>query len=137
VKTCVISALLSTDQVSEHRISENRDRSPNFGTQAPISQPWKSESAHLQDLPPFRSVPPFRSEQPPRRGHNQNTGPHSRQDEPMLWNKKGQSFISNRQRRKEGTFCASELAGIEPTPPRRSRVCQPLLIRLGGAFHTN
>ncbi len=25
-------------------------------------------------------------------------------------------FISNRQRRKEGTFCASELAGIEPTP---------------------
>jgi hypothetical protein len=31
--------------------------------------------------------------------------------------KKGLSFISNRQRRKEGTFCASELAGIEPTPP--------------------
>ena len=30
---------------------------------------------------------------------------------------KGLSFISNRQRRKEGTFCASELAGIEPTPP--------------------
>ncbi len=29
---------------------------------------------------------------------------------------KGLSFISNRQRRKEGTFCASELAGIEPTP---------------------
>ncbi len=27
------------------------------------------------------------------------------------------NFISNRQRRKEGTFCASELAGIEPTPP--------------------
>ncbi len=30
---------------------------------------------------------------------------------------KGLSFISNRQRRKEGTFCASQLAGIEPTPP--------------------
>jgi hypothetical protein len=30
---------------------------------------------------------------------------------------KGLSFISNRQRRKEGTLCASELAGIEPTPP--------------------
>jgi hypothetical protein len=30
---------------------------------------------------------------------------------------KGLSFITNRQRRKEGTFCASELAGIEPTPP--------------------
>ncbi len=31
--------------------------------------------------------------------------------------KKGLSFISNRQRRKERTFCASGLAGIEPTPP--------------------
>ncbi len=31
--------------------------------------------------------------------------------------KKGLSFISNRQRRKEGTYCASGLAGIEPTPP--------------------
>jgi hypothetical protein len=31
--------------------------------------------------------------------------------------KKGLSFISNRQRQKEGTFSASELAGIEPTPP--------------------
>jgi hypothetical protein len=31
--------------------------------------------------------------------------------------RKGQSFVSNRQRWKEGTFCASELAGIEPTPP--------------------
>ena len=29
---------------------------------------------------------------------------------------KGLSFISNRQRLKEGTFCRSELAGIEPTP---------------------
>jgi hypothetical protein len=29
----------------------------------------------------------------------------------------GPSFISNRQRRIEGTFCASELTGIEPTPP--------------------
>jgi hypothetical protein len=27
------------------------------------------------------------------------------------------SFSSNRQRLKEGTFCASELAGTEPTPP--------------------
>jgi hypothetical protein len=31
--------------------------------------------------------------------------------------KKGLSFMSYRQRRKEGTFGASELAGIEPTPP--------------------
>jgi hypothetical protein len=30
---------------------------------------------------------------------------------------KGLSFITNRKRRNEGTFCASELAGIEPTPP--------------------
>ncbi len=35
--------------------------------------------------------------------------------------KKGQSFISNRQRRKQGTFCASELAGIDPTPARSRR----------------
>jgi hypothetical protein len=33
------------------------------------------------------------------------------------YSEKGLSFISNRQRRKEGTFGASELAGIEPTPP--------------------
>ncbi len=31
---------------------------------------------------------------------------------------KGLSFISNRQRRKEGTFCASGLTGIEPTSAR-------------------
>jgi hypothetical protein len=31
--------------------------------------------------------------------------------------KKGLSFISNRHRRNEGTFSASEFAGIEPTPP--------------------
>ena len=30
--------------------------------------------------------------------------------------KKGLCFISNRQRRKKGTFGASEVAGIEPTP---------------------
>ncbi len=30
---------------------------------------------------------------------------------------KGVSFILNRQRQKEGTCCAWELAGIEPTPP--------------------
>ncbi len=35
--------------------------------------------------------------------------------------KKGLSFISNRQRRKEGTFRASGLAGIEPTPARSVR----------------
>jgi hypothetical protein len=38
-----------------------------------------------------------------------------------MYLRKGLSFISNRQRRKEGTFCASELAGIEviiePTQP--------------------
>ncbi len=34
---------------------------------------------------------------------------------------KGLSFISNRQRRKEGTFRASGLAGIEPTPARSGR----------------
>ncbi len=32
----------------------------------------------------------------------------------VMREKKGLSFISKRQRRKEGTFCASELAGIEP-----------------------
>jgi hypothetical protein len=32
--------------------------------------------------------------------------------------KKGLSFISNRQRRKEGTLRASGLAGIEPTSAR-------------------
>jgi hypothetical protein len=31
--------------------------------------------------------------------------------------KTGVSFISNRQLWKEATYCASELAGIEPTPP--------------------
>jgi hypothetical protein len=35
----------------------------------------------------------------------------------VVMNEKGLSFISYRQWRKEGTFCASELAGIEPTPP--------------------
>jgi hypothetical protein len=35
--------------------------------------------------------------------------------------KKGLRFISNRQLRKEGTFGASELAGIEPTPDRSGR----------------
>ncbi len=30
---------------------------------------------------------------------------------------KGWDIISNRKRRKEGTICASELAGIKPTPP--------------------
>ncbi len=35
--------------------------------------------------------------------------------------KKGLSFISNRQRQKEGTFCASVLAGIETTPARSGR----------------
>ncbi len=35
--------------------------------------------------------------------------------------RKGLSFISNRQRRKEGTFRASGLAGIEPKPARSVR----------------
>jgi hypothetical protein len=35
--------------------------------------------------------------------------------------KKGLSFLSNRQQRKEGIFCASDLAGIEPTPARSRR----------------
>jgi hypothetical protein len=30
---------------------------------------------------------------------------------------RGLSFISNRQRRKEGKFCPSQLAGIEPNTP--------------------
>jgi hypothetical protein len=48
---------------------------------------------------------------------------------------KGLNFISNRQRRKEGTFCASELAGIEPTPARSGRQGMPTLTsRLRGAF---
>jgi hypothetical protein len=44
---------------------------------------------------------------------------------PLLsMNLKGLSFISNRQRRNEGTFCASGLAGIEPTPPApEDKVC--------------
>ena len=42
----------------------------------------------------------------------------------------GISFISNRQWRKEGTFCASELVGIErirthAVPLQKSRVCPP------------
>ena len=37
--------------------------------------------------------------------------------------KKGPSFISSRQRREEGTFCASGLAGIEPTPARSMTRC--------------
>ncbi len=41
----------------------------------------------------------------------------------IRWGLKELSFISNRQRRKEGTFCASELAGIEPTPP--APICPP------------
>jgi hypothetical protein len=32
--------------------------------------------------------------------------------------KKGLSLILNRKRQKEGTFCVSALAGIEPTPAR-------------------
>jgi hypothetical protein len=45
--------------------------------------------------------------------------------------KKGLSFISNRQRRKEGTFCASELAGIEPTPSAPEEQGTPALNQLG------
>jgi hypothetical protein len=33
----------------------------------------------------------------------------------------GLSFISNRQRRKEGTFCASAFARIKPTPASSGR----------------
>ncbi len=40
--------------------------------------------------------------------------------------KKGLSFISSRQRRKEGTFRASGLAGIEPTPARSVRASHDL-----------
>ncbi len=48
--------------------------------------------------------------------------------------KKGLSFISNRQRRREGTFSASELAGIEPTPtrPRRAGYARLKLSSTGG-----
>jgi hypothetical protein len=35
--------------------------------------------------------------------------------------KKGLSLILNRQRQKEGTFCVSALAAIEPTPARSGR----------------
>jgi hypothetical protein len=35
---------------------------------------------------------------------------------------------SNRQRRKEGTFCASELAGIEPTPPAHEEQGMPAFV---------
>jgi hypothetical protein len=48
---------------------------------------------------------------------------------------KGLSFISNRQRRKEGTFCASGLAGIEPTPPAPEETCTKYLLRMMVPFH--
>ncbi len=44
----------------------------------------------------------------------------------------GPSFISNRQRRKEGTFCALGLAGIEPTPARSRRAGCNCGTQLGG-----
>ena len=47
-----------------------------------------------------------------------------------LKGKKGLSFISNRQRRKEGTLGESQLAGIEPTPPAP----EPLPTRLGAGY---
>ncbi len=37
----------------------------------------------------------------------------------------GLSFVSNRQLRKEGTFCAAELAGIKPTPPAQEEQGMP------------
>jgi len=70
---------------------------------------------------PFQipSPPPPESESHPPRHALLPVSPPS-QGLPLLFLhciKKGLSFISNRQRRKEGTFCASGLAGIEPTPP--------------------
>ncbi len=47
--------------------------------------------------------------------------------------KKGLSFISNRQRQKEGTYCASGLAGIEPTPPAPEEQGMRAFCQLG--FH--
>ncbi len=43
----------------------------------------------------------------------------------LLLQKKGLSFISNRQRRKEGAFGALKLAGIEPTPPAQEEQDMP------------
>ncbi len=41
--------------------------------------------------------------------------------------KKGLSFISNRQPRKEVMCYASELAGVEPTPPAPEEQGMPLV----------
>jgi hypothetical protein len=49
--------------------------------------------------------------------------------------KKGLSFISNRQRRKEGTFCASELAGIEPTKIHERNLSPRLTHMLGNRIN--
>jgi hypothetical protein len=50
---------------------------------------------------------------------------------------KGLSFISNRQRRKEGTFCASELSGIEPTPPAPNEQGMPAFANLSQKYDRN
>ena len=52
--------------------------------------------------------------------------------------KKGLSFISNRQRLKEGTFSASELAGSNPSRPAPEEQGMPALTsRLRGAHSDN
>jgi hypothetical protein len=45
---------------------------------------------------------------------------------------KGLSFISHRRRRKEDTFCALQLEGIEPTPPAPEE--QSIPTTLSGAY---
>ncbi len=47
------------------------------------------------------------------------------------------TFISNRQRQLEGTFCVLELEGIEPTPSAPEEQGMPALAkptRLGGVY---
>jgi hypothetical protein len=51
---------------------------------------------------------------------------------PCPLHQKGLSFISNRQRRNEGTFCASELAEIEPTPTAPKGRHLSLVLFVGG-----
>jgi hypothetical protein len=57
-------------------------------------------------------------------------------DIPRHREKKGLSFISNRQRRKEDTFCASEMAGIESTPPAPSKTKFQMSLMCGGKYET-
>ncbi len=55
----------------------------------------------------------------------------------FIHQQKGLSFISNRQWRKEGTFSASGLAGIEPTPARSNGAGYARLSLSATAVHSS